>query len=323
MLSEHLGITRRPPRERKARKTCTTGLRPVNSRSPGPRPFCPTTPRRRARPDAAAPISGAGLRDGGPRFAATKKPPKSAATAARERTPSPSRRRRPTSAPVKRNDAAASERRGHGQRQVKVKTIGPRSAAQRPESGQGPGAPDVCARREDEAAPPRARGRRRGRAWDATPVLLLRARAGSGHGRPQHWVVYIVRDAREGVGQSGRRGARYAGAGTRRARATASGRPVSVRRVRRRGLRRRAVPGPRAARPAETMATGGARGLDVYAVKLPAGCVPPCPRCGASANDCPKARRASAPAARSRTAAGSLVETLRARSGPPRCARRL
>ena len=77
----------------------------------------------------------------------------------------------------------------------------------------------------------------------------------------------------------------------------------------------------------ETMATVAAPGaFDVYAVKLPsAGCVPPCPRCGASAGHA--ALPQSAPrlyrlASRSRTAAGSpRRRTLRARAPGRRGAR--
>ena len=287
------------PGSGKRAKHVLHGLRPRQlPGAPGPAPSA----RRdaappAARPDAAAPISGARLRDDGPRFAATKKPPEERrlrdrpATHAVVKTPTPDERTRQK----KRRGGVRAGAGALGQRQGESQDHhGPRAAAaQRPESGQGPGAPDVCARREDEAAPPRARGRRRGRRLGRdSKVLLLRAhvRGKGATDDPQHWVVYIVRDAREGASAKADAAARALREAPwpQRVRVLDGVRPppslcgacvaadcggAPCRDHARPGLQK------------ETMATVAAPGaFDVYAVKLPsAGCVPPCPRCGASA----------------------------------------
>ena len=104
--------------------------------------------------------------------------------------------------------------------------------------------------------------------------------------------------------------------------------PVSVRRVRRRGLRRRAVPGPRAARPAERDDGDGrgARGLRRLRRQAPVGglraAVSALRRFRGPRGPAPKRAAPLPPASRSRTAAGSpRRNAARARSGPPRCAR--
>ena len=180
----------------------------VNSPEPRVQPLLPdVTPRRRRRAPTPPPRSPArafatAARDSPPR----KSRPKSAfATAARERTPSPPRRRRPTSAPVKRNDAAASERARARWSSVKVKIKTITALAQQRRSVRslvkGPAhrtyVPDAKTRRrllvlEADGA---------GDAWDATLkcYCFAHVRGKGATDDPQHWVVYIVRDAREGA----------------------------------------------------------------------------------------------------------------------------
>ena len=271
----------------------------VNSPEPRVQPLLPdVTPRRRRRAPTPPPRSPArafatAARDSPPR----KSRPKSAfATAARERTPSPSRRRRPTSAPVKRNDAAASERARARWSSVKVKIKTITALAQQRRSVRslvkGPAhrtyVPDAKTRRrllelEADGA---------GDAWDATLkcYCFAHVRGKGATDDPQHWVVYIVRDAREGASAKADAAARALRGAPwpQRVRVLDGVRPppslcgacvaadcggAPCRDHARPGLQK------------ETMATVAAPGaFDVYAVKLPsAGCVPPCPRCGASA----------------------------------------
>ena len=172
-----------------------------------------------------------------------------------------------------------------------------------------------------------------GDAWDATLkcYCFAHVRGKGATDDPQHWVVYIVRDAREGASAKADAAARALREAKwpQRVRVLDGVRPppdlcgacvaadcggAPCRDHARPGLQK------------ETMATVAAPGaFDVYAVKLPsAGCVPPCPRCGASAGHA--ALPQSAPrlyrlASRSRTAAVPLVETLRARAPGRRGAR--
>ena len=292
-----------------------------NSPAPRDHPRRPDgTPRRRRRAPTPPPRSPArafatAARDSPPR----KSRPKSAfATAARERTPSPTRRRRPTSAPVKRNDAAASERARARWSSVKVKIKTITALAQQRRSVRslvkGPAhrtyVPDAKTRRrllelEADGA---------GDAWDATLkcYCFAHVRGKGATDDPQHWVVYVVRDAREGASakRTPRRALRGAPWRSACACSTASGRPALC------GACVAAdcggAPCRDHARPGlqkETMATVAAPGLRRLRRQLPsAGCVPPCPRCGASAGHAalPKARRASTASRRaSRTAAGS------------------
>ena len=176
----------------------------VNSPEPRVQPLLPdVTPRRRRRAQTPPPRSPArafatAARDSPPR----KSRPKSAfATAARDSPP----RRRPKSAPVQRNDAAASERARARWASVKVKVKTITALAQQRRSVRslvkGPAhrtyVPDATTRRrllelEADGA---------GDAWDATLkcYCFAHVRAKGATNDPQHWVVYIVRDAREGA----------------------------------------------------------------------------------------------------------------------------
>jgi len=271
----------------------------VNSPEPRVQPLLPdVTPRRRRRSPTPPPRSPArafatAARDSPPR----KSRPKSAAfaTAARERTPSPPRRRRPTSAPVKRNDAAASARARARWASVKVKVKTITALAQQRRSVRslvkGPAhrtyVPDAKTRRR--LLELEAEGQ--GDAWDATLkcYCFAHVRGKGATDDPQHWVVYIGRDAREGASAKADAAARALREAPwpQRVRVLDGVRPPPSLCGACVAADCGGAPCRDHARPClhkekmETVAAPGA--FDVYAVKLPsAGCVPPCPRCGAS-----------------------------------------
>ena len=271
----------------------------VNSPEPRVQPLLPdVTPRRRRSstppPRSPARAFATAARDSPP--PRKSRPTSAFATAARN---SPPRRRRPKSAPapsIKRNDAAASERARARWASVKVKVKTITALAQQRRSVRslvkGPAhrtyVPDAKTRRR--LLELEAEGK--GDAWDTTLkcYCFAHVRGKGATDDPQHWVVYIVRDAREGASAKADAAARALREAKwpQRVRVLDGVRPpqnlcgacvaadcggAPCRDHARPGLQK------------ETMATVAAPGaFDVYAVKLPsAGCVPPCPRCGASA----------------------------------------
>lgn len=275
-----------------------TAFGPVQEQAPRVRPLLPdvaTTPQRRrpALSPARALVPGSAATPGAATAPAAQ-PGSARHTAAR--------RRRPASAPpraTQRNDAAASARAkarwAAASRKLSATTALRTQRRSMRDLGRGPPhrtyVPDASTRRrlmELEAAGA-------GDAWDyglgRYCFTHLKRTANGPGGDPQTWVAYVVRDGRAGAS----------------AEADAAAAELAVDLQRRSRLRVRVLDGVAPppscgacvaadaggaacsdhARPCRVMATGAAVAapgvFDVYALRLPsAGCVPPCPRCGAA-----------------------------------------